>query len=320
MAFHAYLLLCADGSFYVGHTDDLDTRMAQHESGQLGGFTARRRPVRLVWQQDFATREEALAAELRIKGWSPAKKQALVDGDWEQLKALARNRQGREAAPGGFDRLSPNGDEGKGIGDRTKPPSPAPFALSLSKGAHATPENHEEKDAQAGFDKLSPNGTGGEDQVGGPTPASLPLPPFALSLSKGAGAAPGITITATAHATMLAAAHRAHPREACGLLLGVANHIALAQECTNVAPDPLRHFEIDPAALIAAHRTARAGGPQVLGYFHSHPNGLPTPSITDSAQAAGDGRIWAIVAQGEVTIWRDTPSVFQALSHRVTDG
>ncbi|MFD2782043.1 GIY-YIG nuclease family protein [Novosphingobium pokkalii] len=99
MAFHAYLLLCADGSFYAGHTDDLDTRMAQHESG-LGGYTAQRRPLRLVWQQDFATREEALSAELRIKGWSRAKKQALVDGDWERLQVLARNRQGREVARG----------------------------------------------------------------------------------------------------------------------------------------------------------------------------------------------------------------------------
>ncbi|GHC82481.1 Mov34/MPN/PAD-1 family protein [Novosphingobium pokkalii] len=270
MAFHAYLLLCADGSFYAGHTDDLDTRMAQHESG-LGGYTAQRRPLRLVWQQDFATREEALSAELRIKGWSRAKKQALVDGDWERLQVLARNRQGREVARGGFD-------------------------------------------------KLSPNGTAGEDQSEDPSPA-LPLhPPFALSLSEGAGAAPGITITANAQATMLAAAHRAHPREACGLLLGEANHIALAQECTNVAPDPLHHFEIDPVALIAAHRAARAGAPQVLGYFHSHPNGLTRPSATDSAQAAGDRRTWAIVAQGKVTIWRDTPSVFQALSYRVTDG
>jgi predicted GIY-YIG superfamily endonuclease len=160
MAFHAYLLLCADGSFYAGHTDDLVRRMAQHESG-LGGYTAQRRPVRLVWQQDFATREEALSTELRIKGWSRAKKQALVDGDWERLKVLARNRQGREVAPGASTSSARTG-RGK---DQSGGPSPAslphpPFALSLSKGAHATPENHDETDAQAGFDKLSPNGVG----------------------------------------------------------------------------------------------------------------------------------------------------------------
>ena len=49
MAFHAYLLRCADGSFYAGHTDDLEQRIAQHVSGASGGYTARRRPVELVW-------------------------------------------------------------------------------------------------------------------------------------------------------------------------------------------------------------------------------------------------------------------------------
>ncbi len=131
---------------------------------------------------------------------------------------------------------------------------------------------------------------------------------------------PPCTLSPTAYAAMLAAAERAHPREACGLLLGHGDHIALAQECTNVAPDPLHHFEIDPAELIAAHRAARSGGPALIGYFHSHPNGLVRPSATDSAQAAGDGRIWAIVAQGQVSLWRDVPSVFQALSYHVADG
>jgi len=95
MAFHAYLLLCADGSFYAGHTDDLARRMAQHESGALRGFTAKRRPVLLVWQQDFATRDEALSAELRIKGWSRAKKKALIEGDWKLVQVLAKRRGGK---------------------------------------------------------------------------------------------------------------------------------------------------------------------------------------------------------------------------------
>jgi predicted GIY-YIG superfamily endonuclease/proteasome lid subunit RPN8/RPN11 len=269
MAFHAYLLLCADGSFYAGHTDDLARRMAQHESGALCRFTAKRRPVLLVWQQDFATRDEALSAELRIKGWSRAKKQALINGDWDRLKALARNRQG---------------------------------------GARA----------QGGFDKLSPNGEMEEDQVGIPSPA--PPPPFALSLSKGASAMPDITLSPSAQAAMLAAAARAWPQEACGLLLGTGTHIVLAQECTNVAPEPLHHFEIDPVALIAAHRHARAGGPQIIGYFHSHPNGLAQPSATDSASRSGDGSIWAIIADAKITVWRDAPSAFEALSYRLADG
>lgn len=67
MAFHAYLLRCSDGSFYAGHTDDLDVRLGQHAAGLAGGYTAARRPVALVWSEYFATREEALAAERRIK-------------------------------------------------------------------------------------------------------------------------------------------------------------------------------------------------------------------------------------------------------------
>ena len=94
MDFYAYLLLCNDGSYYAGHTDDIDTRMAQHQTGALGGYTAARRPVTLVWSETFPTRDEALAAELQIKGWSKAKKKALIAGDWDLISFLARNRQG----------------------------------------------------------------------------------------------------------------------------------------------------------------------------------------------------------------------------------
>ena len=73
MAFWTYLLHCADRSFYVGHTDDLERRMGQHQTGELGGYTSPRLPLTLVWSETFQTREEALAAELRIKGWSRAK-------------------------------------------------------------------------------------------------------------------------------------------------------------------------------------------------------------------------------------------------------
>ena len=95
MAFYTYLLRCADGSYYAGHTDDIDHRMAQHSTGELGGYTAKRRPVMLVWSENFVTREEALTAERQIKGWSRAKKEALIAGDWERLSVLARNRQNR---------------------------------------------------------------------------------------------------------------------------------------------------------------------------------------------------------------------------------
>ena len=93
MVFHTYLLGCSDGSYYVGHTDDLEKRIGQHNQGQVGGYTAARRPVTLLLAENFATREEALAAERQIKGWSRTKKQALIAGDWGQIRLLARNRQ-----------------------------------------------------------------------------------------------------------------------------------------------------------------------------------------------------------------------------------
>ena len=95
MAFFAYLLRCNDGSYYAGHTDDLDQRIGQHMSGALGGYTARRLPVVLVWSDSFATRDEAFAAERMIKGWSRAKKKALIAGDWDRISFLARNRMVR---------------------------------------------------------------------------------------------------------------------------------------------------------------------------------------------------------------------------------
>ncbi|MBB6124386.1 TrmH family RNA methyltransferase [Sphingobium subterraneum] len=90
MSFHTYMLKCGDGSYYVGHTDALETRIAQHKKAEIPGYTASRLPVELLWTQDFGTREEALAAEQQIKGWSRKKKEALIDSDWSTLKALSR--------------------------------------------------------------------------------------------------------------------------------------------------------------------------------------------------------------------------------------
>ena len=88
-----YILRCADRSYYVGITRGaLETRVSQHNVGTFGGYTATRRPVVLVWQQEFQFLTDAIAAERRIKGWSRAKKEALIRGDFELLHALARYR------------------------------------------------------------------------------------------------------------------------------------------------------------------------------------------------------------------------------------
>jgi tRNA/rRNA methyltransferase len=90
--FWTYMLRCSDGSYYVGHTDDIDARIGQHQDGSLGGYTSTRRPVSRVWSDRFLDRESAFAAERQIKGWSRAKKEALIRGDWSEISTLARRR------------------------------------------------------------------------------------------------------------------------------------------------------------------------------------------------------------------------------------
>jgi len=109
--------------------------------------------------------------------------------------------------------------------------------------------------------------------------------------------------------------NHAHPQECCGILLGDRNAIVTALPARNVHPEAQTHFEIDPQALIEAHRAARSGGLQVLGYYHSHPAGPPHPSATDRAEAAHDGMVWAIVCADAIGWWRDTPDGFTALPY-----
>ncbi len=84
------MLRCGDGSYYTGQTDHIESRMQQHEAGEIG-YTATRKPVELVWQGEFETREGAIAFELQIKGWSRAKKEALIAGDWDRIQQLAKS-------------------------------------------------------------------------------------------------------------------------------------------------------------------------------------------------------------------------------------
>jgi len=93
MSFWVYILKCRDNFYYTGHTDNLDGRIGQHHAGIGCDYTRTRRPVTFMWCQDFPSRIEALESERRIKGWTRAKKEALIAGDWERLSLLARNRQ-----------------------------------------------------------------------------------------------------------------------------------------------------------------------------------------------------------------------------------
>ena len=142
MAFHVYMLRCRDGTYYVGHTDDLDQRFAQHVAGEIAGYTQSRRPVELVWSEAVSTRDEALTFERQLKGWGKPKKEALIRGDWEAIRALAGRRTLRDEASTGsaspqdkrvVDNPSPHStvraEEGLSIGEgpsRSSPATPAP--------------------------------------------------------------------------------------------------------------------------------------------------------------------------------------------------
>ena len=95
MPFWCYILRCADGTYYVGHTDNLDARMAQHGDGRGCAYTAKRLPLELIWTADFQDRDGAFFLERQLKGWSRAKKEALMRGEFELLPELSRNRAER---------------------------------------------------------------------------------------------------------------------------------------------------------------------------------------------------------------------------------
>ncbi len=99
MSFWVYILRCVDGSYYTGHTDNLEKRLYEHRIGVCDGYTAKRLPVELVWSQECASREESLALELQIKGWSRKKKEAMMRNDWEEVSRLAQSKSGHAVRP-----------------------------------------------------------------------------------------------------------------------------------------------------------------------------------------------------------------------------
>ncbi len=100
MAFWVYILRCADGSYYTGHTENLDKRIGEHTTGAIAScYTFKRHPLQLIFSQDFPTREEALASEQQIKGWSRKKKEAMIHGDWAEVSRLAKSHRPARPEP-----------------------------------------------------------------------------------------------------------------------------------------------------------------------------------------------------------------------------
>ena len=101
-----YILLCADGTYYVGSTINLERRLWEHNHSDEGAtYTKRRgrRPVTLVWSADFSSIKDAFAFEKRVQGWSRKKREALMRGDYDALIALARRKAMQVREGGGGD-------------------------------------------------------------------------------------------------------------------------------------------------------------------------------------------------------------------------
>ena len=107
MSFYVYILRCSDGSYYTGHTDDLERRIAAHNRRYYTGYTLKRRPVELVFCDEFSTRQEAFERERQIKGWGKAKKELLIAGNWDLLAHWSKRQRARP-----FD--SAQGERGEG--------------------------------------------------------------------------------------------------------------------------------------------------------------------------------------------------------------
>lgn len=111
-----------------------------------------------------------------------------------------------------------------------------------------------------------------------------------------------VTISSTLLDRILTQAAKSPAEEVCGLLLGRSDRIEEIAPAANVAADRSRCFEVDPVVLVGAYKAERAGGPAVIGHYHSHPNGAPLPSARD-ATAAQPGRYWMIVAGGRAAMY-----------------
>ena len=130
----------------------------------------------------------------------------------------------------------------------------------------------------------------------------------------------GYGISSTLLGRLLTDAKNSPEAEVCGLLFGAGARIEAAEACANVAQEPARAFEIDPAMLFAAYRRMRTGGPRLIGHYHSHPSGEAVPSARDAMQAMGDGALWLILTAREARLWRtERAGAFEAVELQVQE-
>jgi predicted GIY-YIG superfamily endonuclease len=134
-----YILRCADGSYYVGSTTDIDRRLSQHQLGEGAAYTRRRRPVELVWCAEFERVDEAYWYEKQVQGWNRRKREALIRGEYELLPELASRSWAARRAPGFRDGAGAPPQPPSGV--RSAPPRrPSGAPPGFRDGAGAPPQ------------------------------------------------------------------------------------------------------------------------------------------------------------------------------------
>ncbi|MCF6212441.1 MAG: GIY-YIG nuclease family protein [Flavobacteriaceae bacterium] len=107
--YYVYILECSDKSYYTGITNNIERRLVEHKLGlQKDSYTFVRRPLKLVFCTDFLDPNQAIAFEKQVKGWTRAKKEAIINDNWDKLKALAECKN--ETSHKGFDSAQPDDD------------------------------------------------------------------------------------------------------------------------------------------------------------------------------------------------------------------
>lgn len=109
--YYVYILKCSDDSYYVGFTSDLNKRLLEHNEGfHSDSYTFKRRPVVLTWYQEFSEPNQAIYFEKKIKKWSRAKKEALINDDFDLLPLLATCKNETHFRNKGLDSARPDKD------------------------------------------------------------------------------------------------------------------------------------------------------------------------------------------------------------------
>ena len=144
MSAYLYMLRCADGWYYVGTTrGSLEQRIVEHDAGTFDGFTALRRPVTLVFSQDFELVEDAVSAERQVKGWRREKKEALIRGDFDALPVLSRRAAPLSVRPSRrLPARTPPQDEVKSLMGQKKLPHPEVPRAARPRRAHGARPSH----------------------------------------------------------------------------------------------------------------------------------------------------------------------------------